>query len=520
MRRGLIMVALVLLVGGWSIALDTLRIRGDRFYEAGRPIVLVGVNYLASCTKAWGDMWGDWYDGEVVERELAMMEKTGLNCVRITIFWCDAWNPEEGVLDEARVERLQDFMLRAQRHNLYVMLSVGIWDMRWLEELMKDPATGRVSLFDFLVSPVGQRAYEKFLKGLVGAVKNMPSLALMDVMNEPYWANVPRAGSWEERTATPAKCRAWTRWVIEKYGSLEGAKRAWGGELGEMVDFDGRKYLTPPGEDSFLKPDKWCKKAMDYQRFVIDAINAFIKRARRVVKGVKPGLPITSGFGFGGVGGDFSTIDKFHTLTMTQDVRAFTEYVDFVSFHIYEPPRIRFSADEILGEGRITMRDAVGFVRAYCDVGKPVVLQEFGLPGINTVAGKEQEDIQAAAWEVTLEAAYESGCDGVLGWMWCETDTDMMRSGSGWGIIRLDGVPKEAYFVLKEWVERLKRTRKPRPDVTIVIDRAEYLNPMQMYIDGYEMWSALRRKGHIPEVIWKGEKARTGVVIELKPREE
>jgi len=511
---------LILLAGGMSMALDTLRIRGNRFYVGGRPIGLAGVNYISSCTKVWGDMWGDWYNKEVVEDELGKMEEIGINCIRVFFTWCQPVNPREGVLDERRLKRLRDFLTRAERHNIYVMLVVGGWPPEWVWGKLKEAGYERWSFSDIYVSPIIQGAFKDYLAQLLEYVGDISSLAIIDIMNEPHWAAVRKDEDWFRQAGTPAKCVAWTRWVIKKYGNLDNAAIAWGGELGKLLEVGGKKYLTPPEAESFLKKDRWCAKVRDYQEFVEDSLNRFIKEVRETVKAKRPQLLVTVGFGYGGVGGHFRGDEKILILTLTQDMRAFTKYVDFVSFHIYEPPQVPLVAKEVRRQGSITMRNAVGFIRAYCDVGKPVVLQEFGLPDVRRGTEVSQEDLQAAAWEVTLEAAYKTGCDGALGWMWCETDTSMIDTDSGWGIIRLDGKPKKAFFVLKEWVEPLKNIHKHEPDITIAVDRKSYLNTLQLYADGYKLWSALRRKGYIPAVIWKGEKARTRAIIELRAEEE
>lgn len=90
----------------------------------GEPLYIVGINYVPSyvCANFFED-----YRPDIIDRDMAQMEKMGLNAVRIPIFW-GFFEPDEGLFNETAFERFSEFIEMAKGHDLYVMpwLLVGV----------------------------------------------------------------------------------------------------------------------------------------------------------------------------------------------------------------------------------------------------------------------------------------------------------------------------------------------------------------------------------------------------------
>lgn len=83
----------------------------------GRPIHLVGVNYVASyvCT----NFWEDWRPDRI-EKDLRFIAELGLRAVRIPMHW-GFMEPEQGRYNPVILERFQMFLDFCKQQQLYIM---------------------------------------------------------------------------------------------------------------------------------------------------------------------------------------------------------------------------------------------------------------------------------------------------------------------------------------------------------------------------------------------------------------
>lgn len=115
-------------------------VRGENpgiYDQQGRYILLRGVNYNAL---------GDYWQGnpavattkQYEEKDLQMMAKYGVNCIRLLFSWSEL-EPEKGKYNYEYIHRLQQVIEAAQKYNIYILLD------------MHQDAWGK-----FIVSPVSE----------------------------------------------------------------------------------------------------------------------------------------------------------------------------------------------------------------------------------------------------------------------------------------------------------------------------------------------------------------------------
>ena len=161
---------------------------------------VIGVNYWDS--KSGTDMWKNW-DPAAVEEDLAALEAFGVRCLRVFPNWrdfqpirkqyewgnhfrCYVFGSEETVLapdadglDPRMIEHFRDFARCAQRHGMTLLVSLVTG---WMSGRMFVPPAleGKNAICD----PEVLMWTDKYVRGLVRALKDLPNIVMWDLGNE------------------------------------------------------------------------------------------------------------------------------------------------------------------------------------------------------------------------------------------------------------------------------------------------------------------------------------------------
>ena len=207
---------------------------GENFKLKGEIWHAAGMNYwpLYSPGLERSHYWLSWLDKsnyipEEVEKDLALIEKLGINCLFMRI---------DGDMIGRQKSSFEDFLWRLRRHNIKLCLSM--------------------CNITFPLHYNG-KAFKKIMEefSLIGD----PVIFSHDM-------------AWESDgnlLATPYIRRydeEWEKWLIDRYGSIENAERDFG------VSVDRRKdgQVTIPDEEFFAMDGEWRIKLCAYRRFMED----------------------------------------------------------------------------------------------------------------------------------------------------------------------------------------------------------------------------------------------------------
>ena len=211
---------------------DFVTVKNGDFWVNGRKWYPVGINYWALYVSGLepSDYGGGWfnpayYDPEEVERDLALMQKLGMNMVSIQM------GPPEWQ------RNLLDFLRRCKRYGV------------------------RVNGFLGDASPIGfnEEKVAEYLRA--GRLTENPVLFAYDTIWEP--------GNWMFRDDARGKWDpGWEAWIAERYGSLTAAEADWGMPAPRK---DGK--VTSPSDHQLREDGEWRVLVAAYRRFMDDLMS-------------------------------------------------------------------------------------------------------------------------------------------------------------------------------------------------------------------------------------------------------
>lgn len=175
----------------------------------GDPMYLVGINYSPRGTH--GCFWKETWDPAALTRDLDQIQALGLNCIRFPVHWY-AFEPEEGKMDPAMLERLDWFMAECGKRELYMQpwflvgCANGMFDVPW--------RCGRSFIYDESMI----RAEENHLAVFAARYRENPHILAWDICDEPEWFSRMDPGS-----SLPYDRERFTQWTRRMYASLKTA---------------------------------------------------------------------------------------------------------------------------------------------------------------------------------------------------------------------------------------------------------------------------------------------------------
>ncbi len=258
------------------------RIQNGRFYLGNARLFLIGVNYWPNNTAANENTnyfyhWLDprFYDPQIIQKDLELMSKLGINLVSIQYL----------ALDQANC--LEDFLERCNRAGIKAIVYIPGG-----HPLYPDRAT---------------------LLKMISAASLSESEALLayDVAWEPRVDHEGHRRMFDD---------LWRDWVIERYGSIENAVRDW-----QLARFDKNGKLTCPSDVQVSKDGHWRVFVSAYRRFWDDEISKGYRKTRQAIRRIDPVHLICARSGYGGTGNE--NIDH----RMQFDLASGAKHLDFIS---------------------------------------------------------------------------------------------------------------------------------------------------------------------------------------------
>ncbi|MDH7481283.1 MAG: hypothetical protein QHH26_04795 [Armatimonadota bacterium] len=342
---------------------EIVTIKGDQFIYKGKPWYSLGINYRPIYVAAMesGPFWEHWchpnqYDAEIVEIELDLMNKIGLNTVSLIYE-----NPVE--IPYAFV----DFMERAHKHGIKCHVYIAGLEPLW---------------------PKPEKALELIKKARLW---ERPAMFAYDTGWEV------RIGREERRRLFDAE---WKRWIEDQYGSVENAEKDWQFTLRKKPDGG----VHGPTDEQVSSDGPWRRMVAAYRRFWDDRLSRQYMKTAQVIRSIDPYHPISVRSGFGGTG----TMAAYALPQMPVDLCSGAKHLDFIS-----PEGYNFAGDmQSFREGGFTT-----LYGKFVSGGKPIYWAELGYSASPNPT-PETLEAQREYYEKIYKVFYETRSAGSAAWWW------------------------------------------------------------------------------------------------------
>lgn len=403
---------------------------GKSFVEqpSGRPFTPFGTNYYDPNTGWAPKIWRQ-FDRTRVTRHFEIMRDLGVNCARV-FFAAATFQPDVNTVDEQALAQLDILVQIAREHGIRLILTgPDHWE--------GSPAYWKPDRF---AGEQALRALDTFWRTVGQRYRGEPAILAWDLLNEPHMP-------WFTETWRPL----WNQWLQAKFGTWDNLKTQWAGAI---KDGDAWGNVAVP-ED---KANKGDPRLLDWQLFRESLADEWVKRQVTAIRQADPTHLVTVGYiqwSYPLVrGGNPSVYAAFNPNRQAQ-------WLDFICMHFY-PLLGRPLESKEAGDRNLTYLQTC---LAYCQVGKPVVLEEFGWYGGGAVRGQpplteEQQD----QWIVAEIEATRRLTDGWLSWPFADTptSTDMSKFG---GLVRADLTPKPWGKSFAKYAANLASLAQPTPQL-------------------------------------------------------
>ena len=372
------------------------------------------------------------YDPELVEQDLQILRKMGMNCVSIQY------------TNLRQALPLRDFLRRCHEHGIKVNLFIaGAHPLHFQPDLVRQ-----------LIEAAD--------------LANQPAMFAYDIAWEPRW------GNYNERRRHDGE---WRAWLEEQYGSVENAERDWNFQLPR----DENGNPTVPKDEHLLNDGEWRVMAAAYRRFLDDFISRKYRQVCRFIRQLDPNHLIGARTGFGG--GPFGAESAFPF-----DHTAGAKHLNFVSpegWNLFQSHHGAIETSPMLAPAALESIARAAFITAYArwaGKGKPVFWAEFGLTlrhgafSLDWYDDAERLRAQAQHYDAMYRLIHISDADGAMAWWF--PGGYRVDERSDFGIVNPDGTLRPAAEVAKRWSKTLTNlplepVPRPAPLVPLRIDRDE-----------------------------------------------
>lgn len=265
-------------------------------------------------------------DPEILEEDIALMKKAGMNCATLGVFSWSMLEREEGVYD---FEWLEERINRLYENGIRVILATPSGAMpHWLthrypevmqvQEDEKRNLPGRRHNFCY-TSPVMREKIRRIDLELSRRFGKHPAVILWHISNE-------LGGNWGDGACHCEQCqKAFRRWLQKKYRSLDALNHAWWNRFWSHVYTDWEQIHSPaPHGESLSHGLK-----LDWKRFVTEQMTDFCRQEINAVRTYSD-RPVTTNF-----------MDFFKNL----DYRRLQNCLDIISWDSY--PQWHAAKDEV-----------------------------------------------------------------------------------------------------------------------------------------------------------------------------
>jgi hypothetical protein len=396
--------------GPWAVEQEKLRVPepgGDlvrvddatgEFTIGGKRWFAHGINFWPLCVSGLEPQpyflhWlePDFYVPECIEQDLSTLESMGVNMVSIQFN------------NISQAPALRDFVFRCNLHGI------------------------KANIFLFSAHPIFpkgdddlmQRDFVEMLRAadLAGA----PGVVAYDLAWEPI------VGKYESRKIYD---HLWDAWIVEQYGSLERAEKAWGVPANRV---DGK--VTAPSDEQISKDGDQRVMVAAYRRFLDDLISKRYREVIRIIKSIDDTHLVAARTGYGGTGTNWATESMQFQLT------AGSAHLDFMSPEGYG-----------YGPENITDAAFVSQFGRWAGNGKPVVWTEFGQ---HVWMGGDQALVaQGRLYQAFADMVLRTGDGGWAGWWF--PGGYRVDERSDYGIVSPDSSLRPSAQVLRDTAPILK----------------------------------------------------------------
>jgi hypothetical protein len=401
---------------------------GKSFVEqsSGRPYVPFGTNYYDPNTGWAPKIWRQ-FDADRVTRHFEVMRDLGVNCARVFLT-AATFQPDIHTIDEQALVKLDTFIRIARQSGIRLILTgPDHWE--------GSPAYWKPDRF---AGEQALQALDDFWRTVGKRYRDEPAIFAWDLLNEPH---IP----WFMETWRPM----WNRWLQTEYGTWEKLKTDWAGEI---KDGDSWGNIGTPEN----RASKGNPRLLAWQRFREHLADEWVRRQVETIRQADPTHLVTVGYiqwSYPLVrGGNPSLYAAFNPQRQAK-------WLDFMCIHFYPLLGKPLESKEAWDRNLAYLQS----VLAYCHVGKPVVLEEFGWYGGGAPRGQPSltEDEQDR-WIVAEIEATRRLADGWLSWPFADTptSTDMSKFG---GLVRSDLTRKPWAMSFAAYASRLADLPQPTP---------------------------------------------------------
>jgi endo-1,4-beta-mannosidase len=389
--------------------------------DSGRPYIPFGTNYYDPHT-GWAPKLWKQFDAEKVREHFRVMRELGVNCARVFLT-AGSFQPDAERVEEGALKKLDALVEIAREANIRLMpTGPDHWE--------GSPSYWRPDRF---AGDEALKALERFWEVVGKRYRGEPAIFAWDLLNEPH---VPWfVEQWRQK---------WNVWLQERYGSWESLKTSWSDELGEAEKWG--QVGVPEN-----KAEKGSRRLRDWQEFREHLADVWVRRQVEALRRADPTHLITVGY-----------IQWSYPLVRPGDPGRYAAFnprrqaqlLDFLTIHFYPTMGSPFGSED----NRQKNLDYLQAVLAYCHVGKPVVLGEFGWYG----GGAPQQhpylsEEQQADWIGAEIEASRWLADGWLSWPFADTPSSR-------DISLYAGLVKEDLTV-KAWGRKFKALAANLPEL-------------------------------------------------------
>lgn len=391
--------------------------------KSRQPFVPFGTNYYDPNT-GWPPKLWQQFDVERVKYQFNIMNKLGVNCARVFLA-AATFQPDINTIDPRALAKLDTLIKIARDSNVRLILTgPDHWE--------GSPAYWKGDRF---AGEDAAKALDKFWQVVGKRYRGERAILAWDLLNEP---EMP----WFVETWQPL----WNAWLETKYTNREALKAAWADELG---DEPWGAVKAPENKAKQGNP-----RLLDWQSFREHLADEWVRRQVDVLRKADPTHMVTIGY-----------IQWSYPVVRPGDPNLYSafnphrqkQWLDFISIHFYPLMGQPFDSKESWQKNLAYLQALL----AYCQTGKPVVLEEFGWYG----GGDPQDhpyldEHQQVRWILAEIQASRPLAQGWLSWPFADTPeaTDMSSYG---GMVR----PNMGYKIWAWWFQAYatKLSALPQP---------------------------------------------------------